>query len=152
METIRELLDFRFLENILPAKKFQPLNLPVEMIILEGVRRKDEWTRCREVIPDESWIPRVLHAVDVDELGEIELTIWPASFDFTNRLLQFNIQTFFLKFLITTTSPLLGRGNHEKFDLDFRENNRTDIAPFEHNPPRFSHFALPGNHCLPDFR
>jgi hypothetical protein len=79
-ETIYELFlwqegDFRFLENILPAKKFQPLNLPVEMIVLEGVRRKDEWARCREHIPDETWIPKVVHAVDVEQLGEIELNI-----------------------------------------------------------------------------
>ncbi len=67
--------DFRFLENILPAKKFQPLNLPVEMITLEGVRRKDEWARCRELIPDESWIPSLVKAVDVEQLGEIELNI-----------------------------------------------------------------------------
>ncbi len=79
-ETIYELFmwqegDFRFLENILPAKKFQPLNLPVEMIVLEGVRRKDEWARCVEVIPDETWIPRVVRAIDVEQLGEIELNI-----------------------------------------------------------------------------
>ncbi|MCU0233873.1 MAG: DUF4388 domain-containing protein [Thermoanaerobaculales bacterium] len=79
-ETIYELFlwqegDFRFLENILPAKKFQPLNLPVEMIILEGVRRKDEWLRCREVIPDETWIPSLVRAVDMEQLGEIELGI-----------------------------------------------------------------------------
>jgi hypothetical protein len=79
-ETIYELFlwqegDFRFLENILPAKKFQPLNLPVEMIVLEGVRRKDEWARCTEHIPDETWIPKVVKAVDVEQLGEIELNI-----------------------------------------------------------------------------
>ena len=79
-ETIYELFlwqegDFRFLENILPAKKFQPLNLPVEMIVLEGVRRKDEWARCAEKIPDETWIPKVVKAVDVEQLGEIELKI-----------------------------------------------------------------------------
>ena len=79
-ETIYELFlwqqgDFRFLENILPAKKFQPLNLPVEMIVLEGVRRKDEWTRCAEHIPDETYIPKVVKAVDVEQLGEIELNI-----------------------------------------------------------------------------
>lgn len=79
-ETIYELFlwqegDFRFLENILPAKKFQPLNLPVEMIVLEGVRRQDEWTRYRESIPDESWIPRLVRAVDVKQLGEAELSI-----------------------------------------------------------------------------
>ena len=79
-ETIYELFlwqqgDFRFLENILPAKKFQPLNLPVEMIVLEGVRRKDEWARCAEHIPDETYIPKIAKAVDVEQLGEIELNI-----------------------------------------------------------------------------
>jgi len=79
-ETIYELFlweegDFRFLENILPTKKFQPLNLPIEMIVLEGVRRQDEWARCRDSIPDQSWIPRLVRAVDVKQLGETELSI-----------------------------------------------------------------------------
>jgi hypothetical protein len=67
--------DFRFLENILPAKKFQPLNVPVDTLILEGVRRRDEWERCREAIDDVSWIPKVVRAVDVHDLGESELAI-----------------------------------------------------------------------------
>jgi hypothetical protein len=67
--------DFRFLENILPAKKFQPLNIAVDMLILEGVRRTDEWTRCRESIPDPRWVPKLVRAVDVQELGQTELSI-----------------------------------------------------------------------------
>jgi hypothetical protein len=67
--------DFRFLENILPAKKFQPLNLPVDMIILEGVRRRDEWLRCAESIEDSSWIPKLVRAVDVRQIGQTELGI-----------------------------------------------------------------------------
>jgi hypothetical protein len=79
-ETIYDLFlweegDFRFLENILPAKKFQPLNIPVDMLILEGVRRTDEWMRCREKISDVRWIPKVVRAVDVKELGPTELSI-----------------------------------------------------------------------------
>jgi hypothetical protein len=79
-ETIYDLFlwnegDFRFLENILPAKKFQPLNIPVDMLVLEGVRRTDEWMRCRESIPDARWIPKVVRAVDVKELGPTELSI-----------------------------------------------------------------------------
>lgn len=106
-ETIYELFlwqegDFRFLENILPAKKFQPLNLPVEMITLEGVRRKDEWTRCREVIPSETWIPRLLNPVDTDQLGEIELGILNEidgknsieAIALTNRLAFFHVLMF----------------------------------------------------------
>ena len=79
-ETIYELFlweegDFRFLENILPAKKFQPVNLAVESIVLEGVRRQDEWIRCRERIPDVTWIPRLVRAVDVQSIGRAELAI-----------------------------------------------------------------------------
>lgn len=79
-ETIFELFlweqgDFRFLENILPAKKFQPLNMPVDTIILEGVRRKDEWERSRTHIPDALWRPKLVRAVDVQQLGPTELSI-----------------------------------------------------------------------------
>jgi len=79
-ETVYEIFlwdegDFRFLENILPAKKFQPLGIPVDMLILEGVRRTDEWMRCRESIRDPRWIPKLVRAVDVKELGQTELTI-----------------------------------------------------------------------------
>ncbi len=79
-ETIFELFlweegDFRFLENILPAKKFQPLGLAIDMIILEGVRRKDEWLRIRDSISDPQWIPKLVRAVDVQEIGATELGI-----------------------------------------------------------------------------
>jgi hypothetical protein len=79
-ETIYELFlweegDFRFLENILPAKKFQPLGLAIDMLTLEGVRRKDEWLRIRDSIPDPQWIPKLIRAVDVQQIGATELGI-----------------------------------------------------------------------------
>jgi hypothetical protein len=67
--------EFRFLENILPDKKFQPTQLPIDMLILEGIRRKDEWTRMREIISDGSWIPRLLRAVDLKDMEEPDLSI-----------------------------------------------------------------------------
>lgn len=72
---LRDQGDFRFLENILPAKKFQPLSLPLDMISLEGVRRRDEWMRVRELVPDETWVPKVVRAVDVRQMGPTELGI-----------------------------------------------------------------------------
>ena len=65
--------EFRFLANILPAKRFHPLELPVDMLILEGVRRKDEWERIRAVIPGDDWIPKLIRAVDIKALGATEL-------------------------------------------------------------------------------
>jgi len=66
--------DFRFLANILPAKRFHPLELPVDTLILEGVRRKDEWDRIRAVIPGDDWMPQLVRAVDIKALGATELS------------------------------------------------------------------------------
>jgi len=67
--------EFRFLENILPVRKFHPLGLPVDLLVLEGVRRSDEWTQISEVIPDSSWVPRIVHPVVKDEMSEMERAI-----------------------------------------------------------------------------
>jgi len=64
--------DFRFLEAILPAKKFNPLNIEVDHLILEGVRRMDEWERSRELIGGDDWIPSVSAALDVNSLSPEE--------------------------------------------------------------------------------
>jgi len=60
--------EFRFLEAILPTKKFDPLNIAVESLILEGVRRLDEWERSRKKIGSNDWIPMVIGALDVNAL------------------------------------------------------------------------------------
>ncbi len=60
--------EFRFLEAILPTKKFDPLNIAVEHLILEGVRRLDEWECSREKIGSNDWIPLVIGALDVNAL------------------------------------------------------------------------------------
>lgn len=65
--------DFRFLANILPAKRFHPLELAVDTLVMEGVRRLDEWERIRAVIPGDDWIPKLVRAVEVKSLGETEL-------------------------------------------------------------------------------
>ncbi len=67
--------DFRFLANILPAKRFHPLELPVDTLILEGVRRLDEWERIRAVIPGDDWVPKLIRAVEIKSLGETELAL-----------------------------------------------------------------------------
>ncbi len=64
--------DFRFLEAILPAKKFDPLDIEVDHLILEGVRRLDEWERSRKVIKGDDWIPLVVGALDVNALSPEE--------------------------------------------------------------------------------
>ena len=67
--------DFRFIDNILPNKKFEPLDLPVDMVVMEGVRRQDEWSRSRKVITDDRCIPKIARAIDVQGLAPRELSI-----------------------------------------------------------------------------
>lgn len=66
---------FRFLDNILPAKKLHALDLPADMLILEGVRRRDECSLIREVVPSPSHRPRVVKAIGLDRMGDLERSI-----------------------------------------------------------------------------
>jgi hypothetical protein len=119
--------DFRFLENILPAKKFQPLNLPVEAVILEGARRKDEWERVHDLIPDHTWIPKLVHAVDVKQLGQIELGILREingensieQIALANQLASFHVMMFVFQGLA-----------HELFEIDAPRDVNAPIPGF----------------------
>ena len=55
---------FRFLDGVLPQKKLLPVRLPVDMLILEGIRRLDEWGLIRDHVPDPTWVPRIIGDVD----------------------------------------------------------------------------------------
>jgi hypothetical protein len=67
--------DFKFLDDILPERKFQPADVTVDTLILEGIRRLDEMARIVTRIPSASWVPRLVRAVEVRQMGESELTI-----------------------------------------------------------------------------
>ncbi|HEX2251740.1 MAG TPA: DUF4388 domain-containing protein [Thermoanaerobaculia bacterium] len=59
---------FRFLDDELPEQVMVPINLDVTGIVLEGVRRLDEWGRIRQVIPTMEAIPVVFGALDDPKL------------------------------------------------------------------------------------
>ena len=76
-ETILELFlwdegKFRFLDSILPTKQFVPLDLCVDVLVMEGVRRKDEIDRMHPVIPASTWVPRVLRPLDESQLSPLD--------------------------------------------------------------------------------
>lgn len=67
---------FHFIDNELPRWEMVPLQVDVTGIIVEGMRRVDEWKRIREVISDESMVPIPERAVErAAELGEVQRTI-----------------------------------------------------------------------------
>jgi len=58
--------EFQFLDGELPKQELVPLQVDVTGIIMEGTRRVDEWTRIREVIPNQVVIPILEHELPED--------------------------------------------------------------------------------------
>ncbi|MBV9495870.1 MAG: DUF4388 domain-containing protein, partial [Acidobacteria bacterium] len=64
---------FEFLDDELPQMEMVPLHVDVTGIIMEGTRRVDEWMRIRELIRDETLVPRLDRPVDDQILDDEEL-------------------------------------------------------------------------------
>ena len=58
--------DFEFVEGQMPDQKMVPLSLDVTGIIMEGMRRYDEWQLIRQRVPDSSVIPEIMRPLDMD--------------------------------------------------------------------------------------
>jgi hypothetical protein len=54
---------FEFIDGELPKMEMIPLQVDVTGIIMEGTRRVDEWSRIRELIPNDLMIPLVVQPV-----------------------------------------------------------------------------------------
>jgi hypothetical protein len=64
--------DFHFVDDELPKFEMIPLRVDVTGIIMEGMRRVDEWSRIRELIPNEGLVPVIDKPVDDQVLDEFE--------------------------------------------------------------------------------
>ncbi len=69
--------NFEFVDGELPELKMVPLSLDVTGIIMEGLRRWDEWKRIRVEIPDNQIVPRITKPLNLDTLTEQEKLIVP---------------------------------------------------------------------------
>jgi uncharacterized protein DUF4388 len=67
--------EFHFVDDELPTMEMVPLQVDVTGIIMEGTRRVDEWSRIREVIPNEAMIPIVARTIEPSDLDEVQRTI-----------------------------------------------------------------------------
>jgi hypothetical protein len=63
--------EFHFIDDELPDMEMIPLNVDVTSLMMEGIRRIDEWNRIRRVIPDKRAIPVIEKAIDLDTLAEV---------------------------------------------------------------------------------
>jgi hypothetical protein len=69
--------NFEFVDGELPELKMVPLSLDVTGIIMEGLRRYDEWKRIRGSVPDNSIVPRIVKPLNLDTLSEQEKLMVP---------------------------------------------------------------------------
>lgn len=69
--------NFEFVDGELPDLKMVPLSLDVTGIVMEGMRRYDEWQRIRLRVPDSQTIPKIVKPLNLDELTEQEKLIVP---------------------------------------------------------------------------
>ncbi len=68
---------FEFVDGELPDLKMVALSLDVTGIIMEGLRRYDEWQRIRLRVPDDTVVPQIVRPLNLDELSEREKLIVP---------------------------------------------------------------------------
>lgn len=61
--------EFRFIDDEVPKGTLIPLDLEVTAVVLEGVRRLDEWKRIREHIPSAAAIPVSVAPLDDPSLS-----------------------------------------------------------------------------------
>ncbi len=69
--------NFEFVDGELPELKMVPLSLDVTGIVMEGLRRFDQWKRIRVEVPDNQVVPRIVKPLNLDTLSEQEKLIVP---------------------------------------------------------------------------
>ncbi|MFY9551644.1 MAG: DUF4388 domain-containing protein [Thermoanaerobaculia bacterium] len=69
--------NFEFVDGDLPDQKMVPLSLDVTGIVMEGMRRYDEWQLIRQRVPDSNVVPEMIRPLDMDALSDREKLIVP---------------------------------------------------------------------------
>jgi hypothetical protein len=68
---------FEFVDGDFPEQKMVPLSLDVTGIVMEGMRRYDEWQLIRQRVPDSTVVPDIVRPLDIEKLGDREKLIIP---------------------------------------------------------------------------
>jgi hypothetical protein len=61
---------FQFIDGEIPQRPMVPIAIDVTGIVMEGLRRYDEWQRIRERIRSMKEVPAIVAPVEVDDLAE----------------------------------------------------------------------------------
>jgi hypothetical protein len=68
---------FEFTDGDLAELKMVPLSLDVTGIVMEGLRRYDEWSQIRQQVPDSSVVPQIVQPLSLETLSEQEKLVVP---------------------------------------------------------------------------
>ncbi len=97
---------FEFVDGEMPDQKMVPLSLDVTGIIMEGMRRYDEWQLIRQRVPDSSVVPDIVRPLDMDSVGDREKLIVPY-IDGQRSIEEIALQTHNAEFVV---SKLISEG------------------------------------------
>lgn len=100
--------EFYFVDDELPQMEMIPLQVDVTGIMMEGTRRVDEWSRIREIIPNDTVIPEPVQEIDPTELEEHELLIARA-IDGKRSIAEIVLETRSSEFAVSSTVNTLVR-------------------------------------------
>ena len=125
--------EFHFIDDELPTMEMVPLQVDVTGIIMEGTRRVDEWTRIREVVPNDTVVPIVARTIDNNDLDEVQRTISNA-IDGHRTIADIVLESRSSTFIVSSTIHTLIRSGHVRVEQAGAEKAAKvgqETAPFE---------------------
>ena len=125
--------EFHFIDDELPTMEMIPLQVDVTGIIMEGTRRVDEWTRIREVVPNDAIVPIVARTIDNNDLDEVQRTIANA-IDGHHTIADIVLESRSSTFIVSSTIHTLIRSGHVRVVQAGAEKAakvEQEAAPFE---------------------
>jgi len=104
--------EFRFQDDELPEQQMVPLQVDVTGIIMEGTRRVDEWSRIREIIPDETHIPMIGKTIAPSEKLDEAQRLVVQAIDGKRSIAEIVLESRSSAFIVSSTLYSLVREGH----------------------------------------
>ena len=150
---------FEFVDGNVPQLPMVPISIDVTGLVMEGLRRYDEWIRIRTKIGSHREIPAIVAPVDVDGLTERERIVLKA-IDGARSLSEIAVGTHNSEFFVNSfVFHLLGEGKAELIGTRPHGSDSLEMprvqeeeepvfeeaqeSPFELDPLPNSEFSLP---------
>ncbi len=133
--------NFEFVDGDMPDQKMVPLSLDVTGIIMEGMRRYDEWQLIRQRVPDSSVVPDIIRPLDMDSVGDREKLIVPY-IDGQRSIEEIALQTHNAEFVV---SKLVSEGLRTgTMRLAEKRTQRAETPAFAAGASEVDHFLQRG--------